>query len=216
MAADPWEPSTIADQTVAGPSRLPSVGRLDPGSRTIRTPAGTVLGEPCPRDRRTVRLSFLPATLPPPSGWAWRSLAGCTGREGPVSRRCSSSSSGIWRSCCESGRPASPGSTGGCARWWNVCCGSSCTAVCSSMAPPGCGAQSAGAACWWPSLAAADRSARRATRSDRFCGPNDLGRAAAEATSELIRRGVGADARPGIVVAEHADGWGTPQQWDPA
>jgi hypothetical protein len=79
--------TTVHASGVAGPSRLPSVGRLGSDSRMIRTPAGTVLGEPCPRDRRAVRQPILPATLPPARGWVWRSPAGSTGRGSLASRR---------------------------------------------------------------------------------------------------------------------------------
>jgi hypothetical protein len=53
-----------------------------------------------------------------------------------VTRRSSSWSSGTWRSCCESGRPASPAGTARCGRSWSGCCGSSSAAGCSSTASP--------------------------------------------------------------------------------
>jgi len=77
------------------------------------------------RPEREGGLPLPPAPLPPASGWAWRSAAGSTSRDGRESRRYTASSSSASMSCCECGRLVFCGSMGPCARWSSGCCGSS-------------------------------------------------------------------------------------------
>jgi hypothetical protein len=62
---------------------------------------------PRPSTGKEARLAgsppFMPATLPPASGWAWRSPAGSTSRDGRASHRFTGSSSSTSTRCCEPG-----------------------------------------------------------------------------------------------------------------
>ena len=90
----------LAPAGASGRSRLGAA--CPPGfhsARTELTGPGTEFGETAGRGRRAVGPSFVPATLPPAWGWAWRSVAGSTNRDGRGTRGSSSSSSATSRSC---------------------------------------------------------------------------------------------------------------------
>jgi hypothetical protein len=71
-------------------------------NRAAAVHAWTGRAPPChrlDRRRRSVRLVFLPAPLPPASGWEWRSHVASTGRGLPRRRRCTRSCATISRRC---------------------------------------------------------------------------------------------------------------------
>lgn len=74
-----------------------------------------------------------PVPLPPASGWAWRSPAGSTSRDGRASHRFTVWSRRTSRSGCESGPSASLGGMARRGRWSSGCCEGSCAVASSSM-----------------------------------------------------------------------------------
>jgi hypothetical protein len=145
---------------------LTSSARTSPGRSGAQSRA--VVGRP----GRAGRLLVAPATLPPASGWAWRSAAGSTSRGGRGSRLSCGSWSSTSRNCCESGPPASRGPRAPAPRGRASPAGVHSSAGFSSTASRGCGARGAVAVCSSPSPAADAASAPPAGRRSSSCGPS--------------------------------------------